>query len=173
MSSQKLYQRMMRTVRAGTAPRTRLDLTGASAATPEAKTLLQRGAKTRVILHLLREKGRLTRQQIYEMTPRDLVSSKNQITKLLQILARQKRIKAFVPKGWIVGKDPYCYKLNPSAVSVNFPELFGKTAQARKLQQALYGEEKPFIPHFERNNPSQPPSKLAATAAAEVAANAQ
>jgi hypothetical protein len=53
--------------------------------------------------------------------------------------------------------------------------LFGKTAQARKLQQALYGEEKPFIPHFERNNPSQPPSKLtkAASAAAQVAAAAQ
>jgi hypothetical protein len=93
MSTQKLYQRMMRVVRAGNAPRAQLDLTGSSAATPEAKKLLQRGSKSRVILHLLREKGRLTRQQIFEMTPRDLISSKNQVTKLLQILAEQKRIK--------------------------------------------------------------------------------
>lgn len=52
-----------------------------------------RGAKTRHITNLLRDKGRLTRDELFELSSRDLIPSKSKLSEILQYLVANKRAK--------------------------------------------------------------------------------
>lgn len=58
------------------------------------------GAPTRSILNALRQRGRLTRPQIFELTSRDLIPSKTRLRDHLQTLVAQKRIKVRPSNYW-------------------------------------------------------------------------
>lgn len=51
------------------------------------------GAPSRAILNALRQKGRLTRPQLYELTPRELIPTTTRLREILQWLVKQKRVK--------------------------------------------------------------------------------
>jgi hypothetical protein len=95
------------------------------------------GAPTRAILNVLRQRGRLTRPQLFAETPRELIPSITRLSRHLQTLVEQKRIKAFLPTGRIYGKDHFAYKLNPTRRAINFPELYGKKAHRRHLNNVI------------------------------------
>lgn len=51
------------------------------------------GVQSRTIINILNQRGRLTRNQIYTLTSRDVFSSKVRLTKILRFLIAQKRVK--------------------------------------------------------------------------------
>lgn len=57
---------------------------------------IPKGAKTRHILNLLKEKGRLTRDELFELSSRELIPSKSKLTSLLHYLVENKRAKVFL-----------------------------------------------------------------------------
>lgn len=58
------------------------------------------GAPTRTILNALRQRGRLTRPQLFEITSRELIPSKSRLRDHLQTLVAQKRIKVRTNNSW-------------------------------------------------------------------------
>lgn len=51
------------------------------------------GAPTRSILNALRQRGRLTRPQLFSLTSRELIPTKTRLKDHLQTLVSQRRIK--------------------------------------------------------------------------------
>ena len=58
------------------------------------------GGPTRTILNVLRQRGRLTRPQIYELTSRELIPSEARLRRHLQNLVAQKRVKVRSYYNW-------------------------------------------------------------------------
>eukprot|EP01128_Nolandella_sp_AFSM9_P005967 TRINITY_DN2990_c0_g1_i1.p1 TRINITY_DN2990_c0_g1~~TRINITY_DN2990_c0_g1_i1.p1 ORF type:complete len:135 (-),score=26.75 TRINITY_DN2990_c0_g1_i1:267-671(-) len=100
-------------------------------------------APTRVVLDMLRTQGALSREQIWNNSPLDIMSSRTHLKKVLQMMQRENRVKAYLPIGKVQGVDNYVYKINPMAERVNFPRTYrhkGKTATAkeRELRRVLH-----------------------------------
>jgi hypothetical protein len=70
-----------------------LDFTGRLSDDPHRRKVLGAGARSRMILWMLREKGRMTRHQLHTVLPRDLLPSKSKTKSIIDTLVRQRRIQ--------------------------------------------------------------------------------
>lgn len=54
------------------------------------------GVRTRHITNLLKEKGRLTRNELFELSSRDIIPTKSKLRNILDYLIAKRRVKVII-----------------------------------------------------------------------------
>jgi len=101
---------------------------------------------SRLILDLLKQNGPMTRQQLLEALPRDMVPSKTRVTNVINVLRSKHRVVPFLQTGKVKGIDNWVYKLNPMYGRWNFPASKKRTLRDKELAYVLaLGDDEPIL----------------------------